>query len=60
MKQLKSQYIKLLIGDFNAKVGDKRIEDIVGPWGFGKGNERGKHLIVWCREHNFMISNFMV
>ena len=57
MKYLKSQDIKVVMGDFNAKVGDKRIEDIVGPWGLGVENERGERLIEWCRENHFMISN---
>ena len=57
IKQLKSQDVKIVMGDFNAKVGDTRVEDIVGPWGLGKENERGERLIEWCRKHNFMISN---
>ncbi|GFO40795.1 craniofacial development protein 2-like [Plakobranchus ocellatus] len=31
--------------DFNAKVGDERVEDIVGPSGIGNVNERGSRLI---------------
>ncbi|GFO01060.1 hypothetical protein PoB_002756500 [Plakobranchus ocellatus] len=29
------------MGDFNAKVGDERVEDIVGPSGIGTVNVRG-------------------
>lgn len=57
MKQLKSQDVKIIMGDFNAKVGHGRNEDIVGPWGLGEINERGERLIDWCRENEFMISN---
>ena len=57
MKQLKSQDIKIVMGDFNAKVGDAKIEDIVGPWGLGTENERGERLVEWCRENDLMISN---
>ena len=57
MKQLKSQDVKLVIGDFNAKVGDERVEDIVGPWGLGDRNEQGEHLIDWCRRNEFVVSN---
>ena len=57
MKQLKSQDVKIVMGDFNAKVGNSRTEDIVGPWGLGDRNERGERLIDWCRENEFIVSN---
>ena len=50
MKCLKSQDIKIVMGDFNAKVGSERVENIVGPWGIGEENERGERLIEWCKE----------
>ena len=31
LKQTKAHDIKIIIGDFNAKVGEGRIENIVGP-----------------------------
>ena len=57
MKQLKSQDVKIVMGDFNAKVGSLRSEEIVGPWGLGDKNERGERLIDWCRENDFFVSN---
>ncbi|GFO38996.1 craniofacial development protein 2-like protein [Plakobranchus ocellatus] len=42
---LKSQDITIVMGDFNAKVGDERVEDVVGPSGIGTVNERGSRLI---------------
>ena len=57
MKYLKSQDVKIVMGDFNAKVGSARKEDIVGPWGLGDRNERGERLIDWCRLNEFMVSN---
>ncbi|GFO46887.1 monocarboxylate transporter 12-like [Plakobranchus ocellatus] len=44
------------MGDFNAKVGDERIEDIVGPSGIGTVNERGSRLIEWCEVNDFTIT----
>ena len=57
MKLFKSQDIKIVMGDFNAKVGNERIDDIVGSWGLGSRNERGDRLIDWCRQNEFIISN---
>ena len=57
MKLFKSQDIKIVMGDFNAKVGNERIDDIVGSWGLGSRNERGDRLIDWCRQNEFIVSN---
>ncbi|GFO05880.1 craniofacial development protein 2-like [Plakobranchus ocellatus] len=46
---LKSKDIIVIMGDFNAKVGDERVEDVVGPSGIGNVNERGSRLIGWCQ-----------
>ncbi|GFO44312.1 hypothetical protein PoB_007081700 [Plakobranchus ocellatus] len=54
---LKSQDIKIVMGDFNAKVGDERIDDVVGPSGIGTVNERGSRLIEWCQINDFTITN---
>ncbi|GFN87840.1 craniofacial development protein 2 [Plakobranchus ocellatus] len=42
---LKSQDIIIVMGYFNAKVGNERIEDIVGPSGIGTVKERESRLI---------------
>ncbi|GFN82481.1 tyrosine-protein kinase receptor [Plakobranchus ocellatus] len=42
---LKSQDIIMLMGDFNANVGDEKVEDVVRPSGIGTVNERGSRLI---------------
>ncbi|GFO16980.1 craniofacial development protein 2-like [Plakobranchus ocellatus] len=54
---LKSQNIIIVMGDFNAKVGDGRVEDVVGPSGMGTVNERGSGLIEWCQINDFTITN---
>ena len=43
------------MGDFNAKVGDERYEDTVGPHGLGNRNERGEKLIEWAKSHGMII-----
>ncbi|GFO08930.1 craniofacial development protein 2 [Plakobranchus ocellatus] len=46
---LKSQDIIIVMGDFNAKVGDERVEDVFEPSGIENVNERGSGLIEWCK-----------
>ena len=36
MKQVKSLDIKIVMGDFNSKVGGERTENIIGPFGIGE------------------------
>jgi len=55
--QKKFQDCLILMGDFNAKVGDKKEEDIVGPFSLGLRNDNGQSLIECCQRHNLMISN---
>ena len=57
MKQLKSQDIKTVMGDFNSKVESERAENVVRPFGIGKKNKRGDRLIEFCKEHKFTIMN---
>ncbi|GFO16045.1 craniofacial development protein 2-like protein [Plakobranchus ocellatus] len=45
------------MGDFNAKVGDESVEDVVGPNGIGTVNKRGSSLIEWCQVNDFTITN---
>ncbi|CAF1302854.1 unnamed protein product [Adineta ricciae] len=55
--QCNSNDIIYVMGDFNAKVGDIRIGNTVGPFGLGNKNDRGDILINWCQSHNFVITN---
>ncbi|GFN95055.1 craniofacial development protein 2-like [Plakobranchus ocellatus] len=54
---LKSHDTIIVMVDFNAKIGDERIEDVVGPSGIGNINERGSRLIKWCQINGFTITN---
>ncbi|CAF1561697.1 unnamed protein product [Adineta ricciae] len=56
-KQCKSNDIVYVMGDFNAKVGNERVGNTVGPFGLGAKNERGDNLIAWCQSHNLVITN---
>ncbi|GFO26330.1 craniofacial development protein 2-like [Plakobranchus ocellatus] len=54
---LKSWDIIIVIRNFNAKVRDERVVDVVGPSGIGTVNERGSRLIEWCQVNDFTITN---
>ncbi|GFO01572.1 craniofacial development protein 2-like protein [Plakobranchus ocellatus] len=45
------------MGDFNAKVGEGREENIVGTHGLGTRNLRGEKLVEWCKMKNLIIGN---
>ena len=54
---MKSQNVRIVMGDFNAKVGCERVDNIVGPCGIDDTNEREETLIEWCRANYFMLTN---
>ena len=57
LKEVKSTDVLLVIGDFNAKIGEGSYEDIVGKYGLGERNPRGDRLLYFCIEKNLVVSN---
>ena len=55
--QCRSQDIRIVMGDLNAKVGGERDGRAVGPFGLGQRNERGSRLVEWCTVNRFVIMN---
>jgi hypothetical protein len=47
----------VVLGDMNARVGDERIEGILGAYGMPGKNEGGEHLIDMCVNNRLMIGN---
>lgn len=47
----------IVMGDFNAVVGEGAHENIVGKFGLGKRNKRGDRLVQFCKENNLIVSN---
>ncbi|GFS11918.1 craniofacial development protein 2-like [Elysia marginata] len=45
--KLKTQDVKIVMGDLNAKVGNERTEDTVGPHRIGDINVGGERLVEW-------------
>jgi len=50
---------KIIMGDFNSKIGQKRIgeEHILGKWNYGMRNDRGERLIQFAAQYNMVIVN---
>ena len=56
-EQCKQHDIVLVMGDLNARVGNERIDDVVGPHGLGNRDDRGEKWVEWCIENNQIIGN---
>ena len=56
-RYMNSQGIVLKIGDSYTKVGDEKVENIVGSCGIRKLNDRGNRLIQWWQTKEFTITN---
>ncbi|GFN83365.1 endonuclease-reverse transcriptase, partial [Plakobranchus ocellatus] len=51
---------KVIIGDFNSKIGVKEADEgneWIGPFGIGEKNERGERLIDFCVANKLYITN---
>ena len=53
----KEKNISMLIGDFNAKVGNnnENLEEVMGRHGLGNLNDNGDRLVSFCTEHRLVI-----
>ena len=49
--------MKIVMGDFNAKTGEGRQNQTVGPHGLGTRNECGDALVEWCEEKELIVTN---
>ena len=46
-----------MLGDINAKTGDREVRDVMGKFGLEGRNENGDCLIELCRERGLKIMN---
>ena len=53
----RGQVNAIVMGDFNSIVGDESTDKVVGPFGLGRRNERGKMLIDFCKQHDLVVMN---
>lgn len=47
----------LIMGDWDAKVGEATVPGIVERFGLGKRNEAGERLIDFCQDNHMVITN---
>ena len=47
----------VIMGDFNGKVGEIKVNDVVGPFGLGQKNEQGQRIVECSRNHNLIVAN---
>jgi hypothetical protein len=53
----RGQVNAIVMGDFNSILGEGSTDKVVGPFGLGKRNERGKMLIDFCNQHDLVVMN---
>ena len=57
MSVCKSSEMKIVMGDFNAKIGEERYNTTVGPYGLGTRNDRGDTMVEWCERTELVVTN---
>ena len=45
------------MGDLNAKIDKGKCEDLIGEYGLGERNERGKRLVEFIQEKEMVVTN---
>ena len=57
--EVPSKACVVLMGDFNAKVGDSKCAapGVMGKFGYGRSNSRGDQLLNFCGINNLVIAN---
>ena len=47
----------VIMGDWNAVVGEGRDGNEVGMYGLGQRNDRGDKLVEFCKKNKFIVTN---
>ena len=54
------KHVIFIIGDWNEKVGSRKISGITGKFGLGVQNEAWQRLTEFCQENTLVIANFLL
>lgn len=57
LSYVKENETLIILGDWNAVVGEGSDEEVIGRYGLGNRNEWGQRLIDFCVERNLVIAN---
>ncbi|KAL1447191.1 hypothetical protein WDU94_013942 [Cyamophila willieti] len=57
LDQIKSEDNIILMGDWNARVGEGEEAPFVGPFGYGTRNDPGTRLVEFCAKNKLVITN---
>ena len=57
LRKVKGTEYLVVMGDWNATVGENKDGEHIGKYGLGKRNERGDRLAEFCKEHKLIITN---
>jgi exonuclease III len=57
MKKVKGTDYLVVMGDWNAVVGEETENKCVGGYGLGQKNSRGKILIAFCKQQQLIVTN---
>ncbi|XP_055384403.1 uncharacterized protein LOC129614040 [Condylostylus longicornis] len=57
LKNASKEDCLVVLGDFNAKVGNEEVNNVAGKYGLGQRNMRGSKLIDFCIENNLVVAN---
>ena len=57
LSKSKHREVKLVMGDWNAKVGLNNKSKACGMFGLGEGNDRGEDFTNWCEQNRLIITN---
>lgn len=57
LKKLRKRDITIVMGEFNAKLCKKKLNENVGPCGLGERNRRGDRLNIFATEEELGVLN---
>lgn len=57
IENVKGEENLVVMSDWNAIVGEEKVNYVTGAIGLGRRNESGERLLEFCAKHNLIITN---